>query len=59
MGLENRPTDFDENGQVLLDAVYNEPNAETISAYEESRKGKYAGTIDTTSVEAMTKSILG
>lgn len=44
---------------VLLDAVYNEPKAETISAIEEAKRGEYAGTIDTSSIEAMTKSILG
>lgn len=42
---------------VLLDTVYNEPNAETIEAIRESERGEYAGTIDTSSVEAMIKSI--
>ena len=44
---------------VLTDAVFDEPNEETIQAIEESRRGIYAGTIDTSSVDAMVKSILG
>lgn len=40
----------------LTDLVYREPNAETIAAIEEARAGKYAGTIDTSSLEAMIKS---
>ena len=35
------------------------PNAETLAALEETRSGKYAGVVDTSSIEAMTKSILG
>ena len=42
---------------VLLDAVYNEPNAETIAAIEEARRGESAGTIDTSSYEAFCKSL--
>ncbi len=44
---------------VLSDAVYNEPNAKTIAAIEEAKRGEFAGTIDTSSIEAMTNSILG
>lgn len=35
------------------------PNKKTLGAIEEARCGKYAGVVDTSSVEAMTKSILG
>lgn len=37
---------------MLLDAVYSEPNEDTKAAIEEARAGKYAGTIDTSSMEA-------
>lgn len=40
-------------------AVSHEPNAETIEAINECRSGHYAGTVDTSSVKAMMKSILG
>ena len=33
------------------------PNAETIEAIEESRSGKYAGTVDTSSMDAFMKSM--
>ena len=36
-----------------------QPNAETLAAIEEARSGKFAGVVDTSSIEAMTKSILG
>ena len=39
------------------DAVLNEPNAETIAAIEESRRGEYAGIIDTSSFEAFKQSM--
>ena len=42
---------------LLLDAVYREPNAETIEALEEAKAGKLEGPIDTSSVEAMLKSM--
>ena len=42
----------------LMDAVYSEPNEETIAAIEEARSGKYAGTIDASSVEAFMKSVI-
>lgn len=43
----------------LMDAVYNEPNEETIAAINEARSGKYAGTIDASSFEAFMKSVNG
>ena len=42
---------------ILYDAVFNEPNAETIAAFEESRRGEYAGLIDTSSFEAFKRSM--
>lgn len=42
---------------VLMDLVYNEPNEETQKAIEEAKRGEYAGTINTSSIEAMLKSI--
>lgn len=41
----------------LMDAVYNEPNEETIAAINEARSGKYAGTLDASSFEAFMKSV--
>lgn len=40
----------------LMDAIYSEPNEETIAAIKEARAGKFAGTIDTSSMEAFIKS---
>lgn len=40
----------------LMDAMYSEPNEETIAAINEARTGKFAGTIDTSSMEAFIKS---
>ena len=40
----------------LMDAMYSEPNEETIAAMNEARTGKFAGTIDTSSMEAFIKS---
>lgn len=40
----------------LMDAMYSEPNEETIAAIKEARTGKFAGTIDTSSMEAFLKS---
>lgn len=40
----------------LMEAVCSEPNEETIAAIEEARAGKFAGTIDTSSIEAFIKS---
>lgn len=42
---------------LLLDAVYNEPNETTLQSLEDAKSGKTEGPIDTTSVEAMIKSI--
>lgn len=41
---------------LLMDAVYNEPNEETKAAIEEARAGKFAGVIDTSSLDAFIKS---
>ncbi|MDR1161783.1 MAG: toxin-antitoxin system protein [Tannerellaceae bacterium] len=41
---------------ILMDSVYNEPNEITLQAIEEARAGKFAGTIDTSSMEAFIKS---
>ena len=43
--------------EVLLDAMYYEPNEETREAIEEARTGKSAGTLDMSSFEAFLKSI--
>lgn len=40
----------------LMDAMYSEPNEETIAAIKEACTGKFAGTIDTSSMEAFIKS---
>lgn len=40
----------------LMDAMYSEPNEETIAAINEARTGKFAGIIDTSSMEAFIKS---
>ena len=40
----------------LMDIVYNEPNEETKAAIEEVRAGKFAGTINTSSMDAFLKS---
>ena len=42
---------------ILMDSLYNEPNEETIEAIKEAQSGKYAGVIDTSSVEAFWKSV--
>ncbi|MBD5192459.1 MAG: Arc family DNA-binding protein [Bacteroidales bacterium] len=42
---------------ILLDAVYHEPNETTQAAFEEAKAGKLEGPIDTSSVEAMLKSM--
>lgn len=41
----------------LMDAVYSDPNEETIEAINEARSGKYAGTIDVSSFDAFMKSL--
>lgn len=42
---------------LLLDAVYNEPNETTRQAFKDAKAGKTEGPIDTSSVEAMLKSM--
>lgn len=42
---------------LLLDAVYHDPNDVTRAALEEAKSGKLEGPIDTSSVEAMLKSM--
>ncbi|MBD5237817.1 MAG: toxin-antitoxin system protein [Bacteroidales bacterium] len=42
---------------LLLDAVYHEPNAITIASLEDAKRGRLEGPIDTSSVEAMLKSM--
>lgn len=42
---------------LLLDAVYHEPNEETIASLNDAKAGKLEGPIDTSSVEAMLKSM--
>lgn len=43
----------------LMESMLYKPNKKTLGAIEEARSGKYAGVVDASSVEAMTKSILG
>lgn len=40
----------------LIDAAYNVPNDETLSAIEEACSSKYAGTVDTSNLGAFIKS---
>ena len=42
---------------LLFDAVFVEPNDETIEAIEESRRGEYAGIVNLTSMEAFKQSM--
>ena len=42
---------------VLMDVIYNQPNAETEAAIAESRSGESAEKIDTSSMEAFKKSM--
>lgn len=42
---------------ILLDAVYREPNEITKASLADAKKGKLEGPIDTSSVEAMLKSM--
>jgi hypothetical protein len=41
---------------VLIDVVYNKPNEVTEAAVNEAKAGKFAGTVDTSSMEAFIKS---
>lgn len=42
---------------ILMQALYNTPNAETIEAIEETRSGKFAGTLDMSDFDAFVNSI--
>jgi len=42
---------------LLFDAVYFEPNDETIEAIEESRRDEYAGTVNLSSMESFKQSM--
>lgn len=42
---------------ILLDAVYYEPNEETLAAMAEAKKGSLQGPLDLTSIESMYKSM--
>ena len=42
---------------LLLDAVYHEPNEETVAAMNEAKARKLEGPIDTLTIEAMLKSM--
>ena len=42
---------------ILMDSVYNEPNETTLEAIKEARAGKFAGTINTDSMESFIKSL--
>lgn len=58
--LRKTGCDINDIDKIVEDFVYSAlhtPNAETIAAIEESRAGKYAGTIDTTSMESFMKSM--
>ena len=41
---------------ILMDSVYNEPNAQTIAAIQEARSGHHAGKVDTSSMESFIQS---
>jgi len=41
---------------VLMNIVYNNPNKTTLEAIKEAKSGKFAGTIDTSSMDAFIKS---
>lgn len=42
---------------ILMQALYDMPNSDTISAIEETKSGKYAGVLDMTDFNAFLKSI--
>ena len=42
---------------LLVQAVYDTPNNETIEAINETRSGRYAGTLDMTDFESFMKSV--
>jgi predicted DNA-binding protein len=41
---------------ILMDSVYNEPNETTLEAIKEARSGRFAGVINTGSMDAFIKS---
>lgn len=41
----------------LIDLAYSEPNETTLAAIEDAKAGRYEGTLDVSSVEAMYKSM--
>lgn len=43
--------------KLLLDAVYREPNKETLEAIKEAMSGKSAGSLDLSSFDAFRKSV--
>ena len=54
----SRNTSFNSYVESLLfDAVFVEPNDETIEAIEESRRGEYAGVVNLSSMEAFKQSM--
>ena len=57
MALQNNRSLNNYVEEILLDAVYHEPNAITIEAIEEAKAGKYAGTLDVSSYESFMNSI--
>jgi len=53
---DSRNTSFNSYVESLLfDAVFVEPNDETVEAIEESRRGEYAGIVNLSSMEAFRK----
>ena len=57
MAMQNNRSLNNYVEEILFDAVYNEPNAETIEAIEEAKAGKHAGTLDVRSYESFMNSI--
>jgi hypothetical protein len=55
---DSRNTSFNSYVESLLfDAVFVEPNDETVEAIEESRRGEYAGIVNLSSMEAFKQSM--
>ena len=52
-----KPSEIDNMVEEFVYAALHTPNAETIEAIEESKAGKYAGTVDTTSMETFLNSM--
>lgn len=57
MAMEQECSTEELAATLLLDAVYNEPNETTIRAIQDAKGGKLLGPIDTSSIEAMLKSM--